>query len=98
MEASFLGSARGAICSRTCGGKCHEKTARHRHTRYSRRAIPGPIDRSDHDADLPDVDIRPAKPWKAQRLRLLTLDQSNTERLRTLHSQSRKRNARLEIG
>ena len=75
----------------------HEKTARHRHPRHPRRAIPRSIDRRDHDADLPDIDLRPAEPGQAQRLRLLALDQSDPQRLRALHCQSRKRNPRLGL-
>ncbi len=75
----------------------HEKTARHRHARHSRRAIARSFDRRDHDADLPDIDLRPAKSRETQGLRLLALDQSDPQRLRALHCQPGKRNARLGL-
>src|SRR5438477_102621 len=67
-----------------CGSPFSDEELRHRYPHHSRRTGTRPFNWRDHDADLRDFDLRPGKPWEAQRLRLLALNQSDTAGLRKM--------------
>ena len=68
-------------------------TARFRDPRDPRRPVPRPVDRRDHAADLPDLDLRAVQPRRAQGLRVLAQPEPDARGARALRRRPRGRRA-----